>query len=72
MLDQHVAFPILRGSPAQTRVPPTTETARPFDADDLPLEVDLTDSERDALTATDLSVDVPAPRRGFLRRLVGR
>ena len=46
--EQHVAMPKLYGAPAYGRPPIPVETvARPFDPDELPIEADLTDEERD-------------------------
>jgi hypothetical protein len=49
--EQHVALPKLYGAPAYARPPrPVTDTIdRPFDPDDLPIEVFQTDEERDLL-----------------------
>jgi hypothetical protein len=46
---QHVALPKLMGQPAYARPPRTavTETARPIDPDELPLEAHLDDEERE-------------------------
>jgi hypothetical protein len=44
---QHVALPKLYGQPAYARPPrQASATARPFDPDDLPLEVSQTNEER--------------------------
>lgn len=47
--EQHVAMPKLYGAPAYGRpvVPVETVAARPFDPDELPIEADLTDEERE-------------------------
>jgi hypothetical protein len=46
--EQHVAMPKLYGAPAYARPPTPAETvARPFDPDELPIEADLTDEERE-------------------------
>jgi hypothetical protein len=46
--EQHVAMPKLYGAPAYGRPPVPVETvARPFDPDELPIEADLTDEERE-------------------------
>ncbi len=46
--EQHVAMPKLSGAPAYARPPIAVETvARPFDPDELPIEADLTDEERE-------------------------
>ncbi len=45
---QHVAFPKLFGAPAYGGPPIPVETvARPFDPDELPIEAQLTDEERE-------------------------
>jgi hypothetical protein len=45
-----VALPKLYGAPAYARPPtPVAPTPRPFDPDELPLEVDQTEDERDAM-----------------------
>jgi hypothetical protein len=44
---QHVALPKLYGAPAYARPPrPVHEAGRPFDPDDLPIEVEQTPEER--------------------------
>lgn len=44
----HVALPQLRGQPAYARPPrPVEVLARPFDPDELPLQVFMTDDERE-------------------------
>ncbi|MFL5779228.1 MAG: hypothetical protein ACJ761_09820 [Chloroflexota bacterium] len=46
--EQHVALPKLYGAPAYARPPtPASKPSRPFDPDDLPLEVEQTVEERD-------------------------
>ncbi len=46
--EQHVALPKLFGAPAYARPAPVVEPApRPFDRDELPLEVAMTPEERD-------------------------
>ena len=46
--EQHVAMPKLYGAPAYGRPPAPAETvARPFDPDELPIEAELTDEERE-------------------------
>ena len=46
--EQHVAMPKLYGAPAYGRPPGPAETvARPFDPDELPIEAELTDEERE-------------------------
>ena len=52
-MQQHMAMPRLMGQPAYARPPrvAVSETERPFDPDDLPLEAFRTDEER-ALAAT--------------------
>ncbi|HEV8545504.1 MAG TPA: hypothetical protein VGQ64_04385 [Candidatus Limnocylindrales bacterium] len=50
--EQHVALPKLYGAPAYARpAPPVEYVPRPFDPDDLPIEVYQTPEERD-LAAT--------------------
>ena len=51
--EQHVALPKLYGAPAYARPPrqPVAEVERPFDPDDLPIEVEMTEEERE-LAAT--------------------
>ena len=53
--EQHIALPKLYGQPAYARPPrPAAPVVRPFDPDDLPLTVALSDEERtwvDALPA---------------------
>jgi hypothetical protein len=46
--EQHVALPKLYGAPAYARPSaPVATTPRPFDPDDLPIEADQTDEERE-------------------------
>ena len=46
--EQHVAMPKLYGAPAYARPPTPAETvARPFDPDELPIEAQLTEEERE-------------------------
>ena len=46
--EQHVALPKLYGAPAYARPPVPVETvARPFDPDELPIEADQTEEERE-------------------------
>ena len=46
--EQHVALPKLYGAPAYARPAPiVSETPRPFDPDDLPIEAFQTDEERE-------------------------
>jgi hypothetical protein len=47
--DRHLALPKLYGQPAYARpsVTPTAPVERPFDPDDLPLEVEQTNEERE-------------------------
>jgi hypothetical protein len=48
---QHVALPQLYGAPAYARPPTVAEIAeRPFDPDELPIEADQTDEEREFST----------------------
>lgn len=51
--EQHVALPKLYGAPAYARPPrtATTEADRPFDPDDLPIEVQQTAEEREFAAA---------------------
>ena len=58
--EQHVALPSLYGAPAYARPPgPAPVKDRPFDPDELPLEVHQTEEERE-FTST-LPPDVYAP-----------
>jgi hypothetical protein len=46
--EQHIAMPKLYGAPAYGRPPVPVETvARPFDPDELPIEADQTEEERE-------------------------
>jgi hypothetical protein len=46
--EQHVALPQLYGAPAYARPPKVVaEVERPFDPDELPLEAEQTDEERE-------------------------
>jgi hypothetical protein len=46
--EQHVALPKLYGAPAYARpAAPVATAPRPFDPDDLPIEADQTDEERE-------------------------
>ena len=46
--EQHIALPKLFGAPAYARpAPPVAVTPRPFDPDDLPIEADQTEEERE-------------------------
>ena len=46
--EQHVAMPKLYGAPAYGRPPVPAETVeRPFDPDELPIEAELTEEERE-------------------------
>lgn len=48
--EPHVALPGLYGAPAYARPPrPVSDSIRPFDPDDLPIEADRTEEERQAL-----------------------
>ena len=48
--EQHVALPKLYGAPAYARPPRhVSETDKPFDPDDLPIEVEQSPEERDLL-----------------------
>jgi hypothetical protein len=81
--EPNVALPTLYGAPAYAR-PPTTAAVgpRPFDPDELPLEVHRTDEERQLVEST-ASADIGlgsggrdgsgATRRPFhLREIAGR
>jgi hypothetical protein len=49
--EQHVALPKLYGAPAYARPPRhVSETDRPFNLDDLPIEIEQTDEEKDLLS----------------------
>ncbi len=50
--ERHVALPKLYGAPAYARPPvmPVAAVPRPFDPDELPLEVFQTEEEREAAT----------------------
>jgi hypothetical protein len=46
--EQHIALPKLYGAPAYARpTAPVATTPRPFDPDDLPIEADQTEEERE-------------------------
>ena len=65
--EQHVAMPKLYGAPAYGRPPGPAETvARPFDPDELPIEAELTDEEREF--KADASGPCLRPRRYRPRR----
>ena len=50
--EQHVALPKLYGAPAYARPAPiVSESPRPFDPDDLPIEAVMTDEERELAAA---------------------
>jgi hypothetical protein len=50
--EQHVALPKLYGAPAYARPAPVVATTpRPFDPDDLPIEAQQTDDERELAKA---------------------
>ena len=50
--EQHIAMPKLYGAPAYARPPMPVETVpRPFDPDELPIEADQTDEEREFAAA---------------------
>lgn len=50
--EQHVALPQLYGAPAYARPPlRVPETERPFDPDEMPIEADRTDEEREFTAA---------------------
>ncbi len=50
--DRHLALPKLYGQPAYARpsITPTAPVERPFDPDDLPLEVEQTHEERELVS----------------------
>ena len=67
MEEQHIALPTLYGAPAYARPAPIVETIeRPFDPDELPIEADQTDEERDF--ASTLPARAFAPGGVTLRR----
>jgi hypothetical protein len=72
--EQHVALPQLYGAPAYARPPKVVaEAERPFDPDELPLEAEQTDDEREyaaMLPAHAYGTDGEGRRRG--RRGRGR
>jgi hypothetical protein len=46
--EQHIALPKLYGAPAYARPTPVIAVSpRPFDPDDLPIEAEMTDEERE-------------------------
>jgi hypothetical protein len=56
--DQHVAMPKLKGAPAYARPQPhTSETPRPFDPDELPIEAWMTEDDRAAVASPDGEAD---------------
>ncbi|MBF6605709.1 MAG: hypothetical protein IVW53_09045 [Chloroflexi bacterium] len=58
--EHHVSLPQLRGEPAYARPPrPVEIRAHPYDPDDLPLEVSMTDGEREQAAAL-----APRPYQG--------
>jgi hypothetical protein len=59
--EQHVALPKLYGAPAYARPPrPVKQVAeRPFDPDDLPIEMEQTDEERDLAASLPASSFAP-------------
>jgi hypothetical protein len=68
--EQHVALPKLYGAPAYARPPrqAVAETDRPFDPDDLPIEILQTPEEREIAAALPAHAYAPgghtAPKRG--------
>jgi hypothetical protein len=62
--EQHVALPKLYGAPAYARPPrPVTEDAdRPFDPDDLPIEILQTPEEREIAAALPAHTYAPGGR----------
>jgi len=69
MEEQHIALPHLYGAPAYARPPVVVEavTERPFDPDELPIEADQTEEEREF--STTLPARAYAP--GGIRLTVG-
>ena len=66
--EQHVALPKLYGAPAYARPPKVAAVAeRPFDPDELPIEADRTDEERDF--ASELPAQAYAPGGIHLGRI---
>ena len=58
--EQHIALPKLYGAPAYARpAPVASESPRPFDPDDLPIEAVQTDEEREL--AAHLPAEAYAP-----------
>ena len=71
MDEQHVALPKLYGAPAYARPAAIVdETPRPFDPDDLPIEADMTDEEREI--AASLPAHAYAPGGALRDRDGGR
>jgi hypothetical protein len=69
MEEEHIALPTLYGAPAYARPTPVVQTLeRPFDPDELPIEADQTDEERDF--ASTLPARAFAPGGVTLRRNV--
>ncbi len=67
---QHIALPHLYGAPAYARPPTVAEIApRPFDPDELPIEADQSDEEREF--STTLSARAYAPGGVLLGRGAG-
>ncbi len=80
--EHYSAFPKLMGAPAYARPPmPVAPVARPFDPDELPLQIEQTPEERalvDSVAALDLVGDVrggigvaPVPATGMARGVAG-
>jgi hypothetical protein len=71
MDEQHIALPKLYGAPAYARPPaPVPITQRPFDPDELPIEAQQTDDEREFSSA--LPPRAYAPGGVDLRRMTSR
>jgi hypothetical protein len=71
MDEQHVALPKLYGAPAYARpAAPVPITERPFDPDELPIEAEQTDDEREFSSA--LPARAYAPGGVDLRRMTTR
>ena len=65
--EQHVALPKLYGAPAYARPPRHAEVIdRPFDPDDLPIEVEMTPEERDLLAGLPARSYAPGGATGQL------
>jgi hypothetical protein len=66
--EQHVALPKLYGAPAYARPPRRAEVVvdKPFDPDDLPIEVEMTPEERDLLATLPARSYAPGGAMGQL------